>query len=137
MNTESEQVTKNESTVTVEENTVVYASINDLAKIKVCIGTILSADFIEGSDKLLKLSVDFNEKDTEGNNKPRQILSGIRAYYPEPSKLVGIQTTFVTNLAPRTMMGLESNGMLYASGNSGELVLLKPDRQVEPGTPMH
>ena len=137
MNPEPEQVIKDEVVPVIEEKTVVYATIDDLSKIKVCIGTILSADFIEGSDKLLKLSVDFGEQNESGVNTPRQILSGIRAYYPDPSVLVGIQTTFVTNLKPRMMMGLESNGMLYAGGNAGELVLLKPDRPVAPGTPMH
>ncbi len=130
MNPEPEQIIKEEVAV-VEEKTIVYATIDDLAKIKVCIGTILSAEFIEGSDKLLKLSVDFAE------GAPRQILSGIRTYYPDPAVLVGIQTTFVTNLKPRMMMGLESNGMLYAGGNAGELVLLIPNKPVAPGTPMH
>ncbi len=130
MNPEPEQIIKEEVAV-VEEKTIVYATIDDLAKIKVCIGTVLSAEIIEGSDKLLKLSVDF------GEGAPRQILSGIRMYYPDPAVLVGVQTTFVTNLKPRMMMGLESNGMLYAGGNAGELVLLKPDRMVAPGTPMH
>ncbi len=131
MNPEPEQIIKEDTVPVVEEKTVVYATIDDLSKIKVSIGTIVSSDFIEGSDKLLKLSVDF------GEGAPRQILSGIRAYYPEPSELVGIQTTFVTNLKPRMMMGLESNGMLYAGGNAGELVLLIPNKPVAPGTPMH
>jgi len=133
INTESEEVKKEDSTapVTEPEKTIIYATIDDLSKIKVSIGTIVSADFIEGSDKLLKLSVDF------GEGIPRQILSGIRTYYPDPTVLVGIQTTFVTNLKPRIMMGLESNGMLYAGGNAGELVLLIPNKPVTPGTPMH
>lgn len=113
------------------EQTIAYATINDLAKIKVAIGTILSVEEIEGSDKLLKLMVDLGEA------TPRQILSGIKKYFPDFSVLVNTQTTFVTNLAPRTMMGMESNGMLYAGGHDGELVLLRPDRSVTPGTPMH
>ena len=131
MNPEPEKIIKDEVAPVVEEKTVVYATIDDLSKIKVSIGTILSAEIIEGSDKLLKLSVDF------GEGEPRQILSGIRVYYPDPAVLVGIQTTFVTNLKPRSMMGLESNGMLYAGGNAGELVLLTPSKLVAPGTPMH
>lgn len=113
------------------DETIKYASIEDLSKIKVSIGTILSVEEIEGSDKLLKLGVDF------GENEPRQILSGIKKHFPDPQVLVNTQTTFVTNLAPRKMMGLESNGMLYAGGEEGELVLLRPDRPVKPGTPMH
>ncbi|MBP6912954.1 MAG: hypothetical protein KBB86_03410 [Candidatus Pacebacteria bacterium] len=110
---------------------VKYATIDDLSKIKVAIGTIISVDVIEGSDKLLKLSVDF------GEGSPRQILSGIKKYFADPQLLVNTQTTFVVNLAPRTMMGMESNGMLYAGGADGELVLLRPEHVVAPGTPMH
>lgn len=113
------------------DETIKYASIEDLSKIKVSIGTILNVEEIEGSDKLLKLSVDFGEAE------PRQILSGIKKYFSDPQVLVNTQTTFITNLAPRKMMGLESNGMLYAGGAEGELVLLRPERPVVPGTMMH
>ena len=58
---------------------VKYATIDDLSKIKVAIGTIISVDVIEGSDKLLKLSVDF------GEGSPRQILSGIKKYFTQSS----------------------------------------------------
>ena len=124
------------------------ASIDDFHAIEMKIGTILSAEFIEGADKLLKLSVDFGPLPTEQhtpisggeveakegtvsseNSLPltdvegvsvaspardiRQILSGIREYY-SPESLVGKQCPFVTNLAPRTMRGLESHGMILA-----------------------
>lgn|SRR5574343_463449 len=118
-----------------EENqnneTIKYATIDDLVKIKVAIGTILNVEEIEGSDKLLKLTVDL------GEGEPRQILSGIKKYFTDPQILINTQTTFVTNLAPRKMMGLDSNGMLYAGGAEGELVLLRPEKTVNPGTPMH
>lgn len=123
MNNENNEKTINE--------TAHYATIDDLAKIRVAIGTILSVEEIEGSDKLLKLSVDL------GEDEPRQMLSGIKKYFEDPQVLVNTQTTFVTNLAPRKMMGLDSNGMLYAGGAEGELVLLRPERAVSPGTPMH
>ncbi len=128
----NEEETKKEDQVGDEViETVKYATIDDLSKIKVAIGTILSADEIEGSDKLLKLSVDF------GEGSPRQILSGIKKYFTDPQVLVNTQTTFVVNLAPRKMMGMDSNGMLYAGGANGELVLLRPEHAVLPGTPMH
>jgi methionyl-tRNA synthetase len=130
MNTDEE--IKNEDVKTEEqENVIKYATIDDLSKIKVAIGTILSVEDVEGSDKLLKLSVDFGEA------MPRQILSGIKKYFADPQLLVNTQTTFVVNLAPRTMMGMDSNGMLYAGGADGELVLLRPEHTVSPGTPMH
>lgn len=68
--------------------------------------TITSVEEIPGSDKLLKLQVDFG-------TEQRQILSGIKKWYA-PIDLVGIKTLFVTNLKPRKMMGLESQGMLMA-----------------------
>lgn len=105
-------------------------TIDDLKKIEVTLGKILSAETIEGSDKLLKLKVDFKEE-----SGPRQILSGILKYFPDPQVLVGQKCLFVTNLAPRMMMGLESNGMLFALGGGDKpFSLLKADECVEEGT---
>ncbi|MES2223795.1 MAG: hypothetical protein V4469_02570 [Patescibacteria group bacterium] len=105
-------------------------SIDDLKKIEVTLGKILSAEKIEGSDKLLKLKVDFKEE-----SGPRQILSGIQKYFPDESVLVGQKCMFVTNLAPRMMMGMESNGMLFALGGGDKpFSLLKADDAVEEGT---
>lgn len=134
MNTENmneEEIKKEDQKNEESVEAVKYATIDDLVKIKVAIGTILAVDEIEGSDKLLKLSVDL------GEGAPRQILSGIKKYFTSPQELVNTQTTFVTNLAPRKMMGMDSNGMLYAGGVEGELVLLRPEHVVAPGTPMH
>lgn len=92
------------------------------------VGTIISAEPIEGSEKLLKLMVDF------GEDEPRQILSGI-AKYVDIEDLVGTQLPFVVNLEPREMMGMESNGMLLAAhGSDGEPVFLVPSAAVEPGS---
>ncbi|HEY5383010.1 MAG TPA: methionine--tRNA ligase subunit beta [Candidatus Paceibacterota bacterium] len=88
-------------------------SIEDFKKVEITIGEILSAEKIEGSDKLLKLRVNFGDEE-------RQVLSGIAAYYPEPSALVGKRVPFVTNLAPRMMMGLESQAMILATGGGDE-----------------
>jgi methionyl-tRNA synthetase len=99
-------------------------------KVEITLGRILSAEKIEGSDKLLKLSVDFKEE-----SGPRQILSGIQKYFPDESVLVGQKCMFVTNLAPRKMMGLESNGMLFALGGGDvPFSLLKADDDVPEGT---
>lgn len=99
----------------------------DFKKLDIRIGTIVAALRIEGSDKLLKLEVDF------GNEK-RQILAGIGKAY-EPESLVGKQCPFVFNLASREMMGLASQGMILAADNGeGKPVLLHPDAQVPPGS---
>jgi len=88
-------------------------SIDDFKKVEIRIGEIKSAEKIEGSDKLLKLKVNFGTEE-------RQVLSGIAAHFPEPHDLVGKKCPFVTNLAPRMMMGLESQAMILATGGDGE-----------------
>lgn len=80
-------------------------SIEDFAKIQLMVGGIEFAEIVSGSDKLLKLQVDF------GDLGKRQILSGVRKSYA-PEELVGKQGIFIVNLKPRKMMGLESHGMM-------------------------
>lgn len=101
---------------------------DDFSKIDVRMGTIVNAERVEGSEKLLKLDVDF------GDFGRRQILTGMAKWY-SPDDLVGLQTTFVVNLAPRKMMGLESQGMIFAVGldDSVRPVFLKPADAVDNG----
>ncbi len=104
-----------------------HITIDDFKKVEARIGKILAADAVEGSEKLIKLSLDFGEE------TPRQILSGIRQWYT-PESLIGKQMLFVTNLAPRTMMGLESQGMLMAvDGPDGAPIFLVPEKEITPG----
>jgi methionyl-tRNA synthetase len=84
-------------------------SIDDFKKVEITVGEIVSAEPIEGSEKLLKLKVNFGTEE-------RQVLSGIAKYFPDPQALVGKRCPFVTNLAPRMMMGLESQAMILATG---------------------
>ncbi len=107
-------------------------SIDDFAKIEVKVGTIQSAEAVPDSTKLLRLVVDFGEE-----AGPRQIVSGIARYVESPASLVGRQLPFVTNLAPRTLAGLESNGMLFAVGEGESFAFLVPDRSIPPGTSAH
>jgi len=106
--------------------------IDEFAKIEVRVGTVRSAERVPETDKLLRLTVDFGEA-----AGVRQIVSGINAYVAEPGELVGRQLPFVTNLAPRTIKGLESNGMLFAVGQDDTFAFLSPDRPVPPGTAAH
>ncbi|TSC68707.1 MAG: methionyl-tRNA synthetase [Parcubacteria group bacterium Gr01-1014_56] len=97
--------------------------IDDFKKVEIKIGEIKSAEKIEGSDKLLKLVVDFGDPTggaSPDNRDVRQVLSGIAAYFPNPEELVGKRCPFVTNLAPRMMMGLESQAMILATGGDNE-----------------
>lgn len=107
-------------------------SIDEFSKIEVSVGTVQSAERVPETDKLLRLMVDFGEE-----SGPRQIVSGISAYVSEPESLVGRQLAFVTNLEPRTIKGLESNGMLFAVGSEDTFAFLTPDRLVPPGTSAH
>ena len=107
-------------------------SIDEFGKIEVKVGTVVSAERVPETDKLLRLLVDFKEE-----AGPRQIVSGIAAYVPEPQSLVGRQLAFATNLAPRTLKGLVSDGMLFAVGEGDTFAFLTPDRPVPPGTSAH
>jgi methionyl-tRNA synthetase len=107
-------------------------SIDEFAKVEVKVGTVKTAERVPDTDKLLRLTVDFGE---EGG--PRQIISGIAMYVPEPETLIGRQLAFATNLEPRTIRGLESNGMLFAVGQGDTFAFLTPDRPIPPGTAAH
>jgi methionyl-tRNA synthetase len=102
-------------------------TFDDFLKIEIRIGTILSVDIVEGADKLLSLMVDVGEPE------PRQILSAIREYVTDEQELVGRQSPFVTNLPPRTIRGLDSNGMILAAGEAG-FTFLSPDAPLPAGT---
>lgn len=106
-------------------------TIDDVKKVEVKIGTVISAERIPETDKLLRLMVEF------GEDAPRQIVSGIAAYVPDLQGLVGRQLAFVTNLEPRTIKGVESNGMLFAVGVGESFAFLTPSTLVPPGTSAH
>lgn len=101
-------------------------SFEDFSKVELHVGTVLEAEEVPGSEKLIKQTVDFGELGT------RQILSGIRKWY-KPEQLVGKQFVYVTNLEPRMMMGLESQGMLLAADHK-KPTPIKPTFKVPPGT---
>jgi methionyl-tRNA synthetase len=96
-------------------------TINDFAKLDLRVANVLEAKFVEGSDKLLQLTLDL------GTEK-RNVFSGIRSAY-DPAKLVGRQVVMIANLEPRKMRFGVSEGMvLCASGDDGpEVFLLSPD----------
>jgi methionyl-tRNA synthetase len=105
-----------------------FANINDFAKLDLRIATVLEAKFVEGSDKLLQLTLDL------GTGK-RNVFSGIRAAYGEPATLVGRQVVMIANLEPRKMRFGVSEGMvLCASRDDGpDVFLLSADAGAQPG----
>lgn len=121
-------------------------SYDDFAKVEISVGGILSAEKVPETDKLIKLSVDFGTNKSEIKKEDgtveiqevkdiRQIISGIALYFPEASVLVGKKCMFVTNLEPRTIKGLESNGMIFAlSTDDGKFSLLEPSSDMPLGT---
>ncbi len=125
-----------------------YLTIDEFKKLEARIGEVISAEEVEGSEKLIKLMLDFGLKRPVGRSPEhsqeenvlgeerdiRQILSGIKAWY-KPELLVGKKMLFVVNLAPREMMGLESQGMLMAvDGVDGAPVFIVPEKEVQNGS---
>jgi methionyl-tRNA synthetase len=102
-------------------------TIDEFQKSDLRVGTIVAAERVEGSEKLLKLQVEIGEP------APRQILSGIaKAYAPED--ILGKSVVIIANLDPRMMMGMESQGMLLAAhGEDGSPVLFSPISDVPAG----
>ncbi|MDE1975623.1 MAG: hypothetical protein KGI49_03930 [Patescibacteria group bacterium] len=107
---------------------------DEFKMVEIKAGKILSAEKVPDTDKLLKLSVDFAEKDEQGNARPRQIVSGISAYFPDPGAIVGKTCMFVTNLEHRVIRGLESQGMILAVKTDIGFSLLEPNDSIEPGS---
>ena len=105
-------------------------TIDDFAKVDMRVALIEHAELVEGSDKLLRLQLDL------GGEK-RQIFSGIRAAYPDPSVLIGKMTIIVANLAPRKMRFGVSEGMVLSAGPGGkDLFVLSVDSGAQPGMPV-
>ncbi len=100
---------------------------DEFKKMDIRIGTIKEVEPIEGTDKLLRCQIDFGELGV------RQIVSGIKEYYPEYATLVGKQVLYIVNLEPREIKGHMSHGMLMAVG-PGAPVFLVPETPVEAGS---
>lgn len=102
-------------------------SFDDFARLDLRVATITKAEPHPNADRLLVLQLD----DGAGG---RQIIAGIRGHY-EPDALVGQQIVIVANLAPRTMRGIESQGMLLAASDEGraQVVLVQPHTSIQPG----
>lgn len=117
--------------IKAEENTAVIPVkpeiiFDDFAKIDLRTGTILAAEKVEKADKLLKLSIDLGFE-------TRTIVSGIALHFT-PEEIIGKQVVVVTNLAPRKMRGIESNGMiLMAEDSAGKLHFVRPESTVNAG----
>ena len=132
-----------------------YVTYEEFKKLEMRVGTIKEVTPVEGADKLLKCMIDFGETYIEaqvtdagdevvGSETPantsvpmpkfRQIVSGIREFFPEYETLIGKQVLYIVNLEPRIIRGVESQGMLMAvDGKDGKPVFLTPEFEVAPG----
>jgi methionyl-tRNA synthetase len=135
------QTNKIEKKVEEENNYIDYDAFKS-ADIRV--GTIRKVFTVDNSEKLYRCLIEFTpdlatetititENDEEKELGVRQILSGIRIYFPNPEELVGRQLLYIVNLAPRKMMGFESHGMLLAVGDEKPVFLI-PEHSVESGS---
>lgn len=112
-------------------------TFDEFAKVDLRVAEITRAEAHPNADRLLRLQLD------DGSGEPRQICAGIRGYY-EPEALVGQRIVIVANLAPRTIRGEDSHGMLLAASHSPggdeagtderDVVLLTPMGEIPPGS---
>lgn len=101
------------------------------SKLDIRIGTVVAAERVPDTDKLLKCTVDFGDPPAGGGI--RTIVSGI-AEWKTPEELVGKQFPYIVNLEPRVLRGVTSEGMLIAAHDEQGVVLLSPERVVPKGT---
>ena len=100
----------------------------DFEKLDLRVGRILACEKVKKANKLLKFTLD------DGGGTPRTIVSGIAKFY-EPEELVGRDVVFIANLAPRQLMGIESQGMILSAENyDGGLSLLSLMKEVKAGS---
>ncbi|HXF74740.1 MAG TPA: methionine--tRNA ligase subunit beta [Methylomirabilota bacterium] len=100
-------------------------SIEDFRKIELRVATVKSAEPHPNADKLLVLQIDLG-------SEQRQICAGIRNHYT-PEELIGRQIVVVANLETARLRGLESQGMLLAASDEGRVIILTPEKPVQPG----
>ena len=103
-------------------------SFDEFVKVKMCVGKVIEATDHPNADRLLVIKVDIGQEQ-------RQIIAGIKGHYA-PEALLGKHIVVVTNLAPRMMRGLESQGMLLAASTADheKVILLTTDADIEPGS---
>lgn len=102
-------------------------SFDDFKKLEIKIGKVVSAEKVEGADKLVKIIFDLG-------GEQWQVVAGIAESFPDLSVIVGKEMPVLVNLEPRKLMGVESAGMILAADDGGKPVLLFPEKEVPPGS---
>lgn len=103
-------------------------NFSDWEKLDLRVGKIIEVEDIEGADKLYKLTMNLGTEE-------RTVCAGIKKYYTK-KELKGKKIILFTNLAPRKMKGIESQGMILAAVNEDEskVILLSPEKDIEVGS---
>ena len=101
-------------------------NFDDFSKLNIRVGKIISAEEVEGSNKLIKMKVDIGDEE-------RQIVAGISKYY-SLDELTNKIVIVLINLEPRKIFGIESQGMLLASIDGDKVSLLQTDKEMIPGS---
>lgn len=104
-------------------------NLEDFKNADIRVGTVMFAEPVPETDRLLRLEVDL------GEDRKRQIVSGI-AEHTTPEEITGRQLLFIVNLEPRVIKGLVSNGMLLAVGEGDDFAFLVPSKKVTAGSPV-
>ncbi len=119
-----EKATEEKSKVSTNDGLI---TIDQFFQTKLKVGTIIEADELPKSDRLLLLKVDLGEE------KPRQVVAGIKEFY-SPSDLINTQICLVANLKPAKIMGHTSEGMILAAKDKDGLTLIRPESKKRSGT---
>jgi len=101
-------------------------TFDDFMKLDIKIGTVTSAEKVQGADKLIHLEIDLG-------SETRQVVAGLAPYYTQ-EQLVGKQIPVLVNLQPRKLRGIESQGMILAAEVEGKPILLTPEDHIPPGS---
>ena len=101
-------------------------TFDDFKRLDIRIGRVISAERVEGTDKLLKLEIDL------GTEK-RQLVAGMAEFF-QSEQLIGKELPVLVNLEPRKIRGIESKGMILAVDIEGRPILLGPEEEVPPGS---
>jgi len=118
---------KKEKVKKEEKKDMGIITIDQFFQTSLKIGTVVEAQEVKKSDRLLLLKVDIGEEN------PRQIVAGIKEFY-SPEELLNTQVCVVSNLKPAKLMGMLSEGMLLAAKDKNGLSLLRPESPKEAGT---
>ncbi|MEA1880312.1 MAG: methionine--tRNA ligase [Campylobacterota bacterium] len=128
----TEPVKKKEKAVKNEGDTtegIALIGIDQFFQTSLKVGTVIKAEEVPKSKKLLLLQVDVGEE------KPRQVVAGIKEWY-SAEDMLGTQVSVVANLKPAKLMGLKSEGMLLAAKDEDGLCMIRPEKPKKAGTPI-